>query len=73
MPRKPKHATPPIRRDFEREIEGKTYRASMTNERGADWVTVTCEFGSKSAKAGPSGPDVLANILLGEMVHAARS
>jgi hypothetical protein len=45
----------------------------MTYERGADWVTVTCEFGSKSAKAGPSGPDVLANILLGEMVHAARS
>lgn len=72
MPRKSKPVRPPISRDFEREIEGKTYKASMTYERGADWVTVTCEFGGKSAAAGPSGPDVTAKILLGEMVHAAR-
>ena len=63
---------PPIRTDFQREIDGVTYRATMEYDRRADWVTVSCEWGSKSARAGPSGRDVIANILLAEIIGAAK-
>lgn len=59
---------PPISRDVECEYRGKRYRGTYHVSAGT--LTVNSEYGSKSATPG-AGPEVLARIILREIVQAA--
>src|SRR5207249_4482394 len=54
------------------ECEGKTYVAFYTHDQRADWVHVSTGYGEKGAKAGASGPVLIAQILLREILDDAK-
>lgn len=56
-------------RTWEITRDGFTFNCSYDHKE--DWVEVHCyglDFGHKNAKAGASGPDVIAGILAGEII-----
>lgn len=53
--------------------DGFTFNCSYDHKNA--WVEVSCyglEFGRKNAKAGSSGPDIIAGILAGEIITASK-
>ena len=66
----PKKRPAPVMREVSIEYKGKNYRATYTVEKKL--ITVGTLYGSKTTQVGNSPPELLAHIMLRELVDEGK-